>query len=379
MKCPEINNQKPMYEKKNLKLLINKREENKIFKFKQLHFNPVSYFEEKYSREDKNITNNSNLYDHIAKSNKKENENINYNLTRKRLKLKPLNMNRTNRANNCEQILPKIDDILIPSNKISKELIDYNKANARNTLLNYYNKNKKNRRIINFIKTNSFIQNQNLNQIDKTDLSNESIINNNSNSYNIPNNNNHKENKEKILKENKIKNSFSETGIRENPKRNELRKSGIDAYEFGFFRKKQVQRSLNYFHDYFFGKNISIKSNKNNLLLKPETQILNSNHLNSSSSEQKDFKFNKNKLVFDPLFNQKTRNKRMFKNIKKSTSVNETQSLSLQGYKRMKAIKKREFEMRLKNANDEALKIEQKLDELFNMNKLMFQNVEKGL
>ena len=210
-----------------------------------------------------------------------------------------------------------------------------------------------------------------MNQIDKTDLSNESIINNNSNSYNISNNNNHKENKEKILKENKIKNSFSETGIRENPKRNELRKSGIDAYEFGFFRKKQVQRSLNYFHDYFFGKNISIKSNKNNLLLKPETQILNSNHLNSSSSEQKDFKFNK--------FNQKTRNKRMFKNIKKSTSVNETQSLSLQGYKRMKAIKKREFEMRLKNANDEALKIEQKLDELFNMNKLMFQNVEKGL
>ena len=385
MKCPDINNQKPMYEKKNLKLLIKKREENKNFKFKQLNFNPVSYFEEKYSKEDKNITNKSNLYEHIAKSNKKENENINYNLTKKRLKLKPLNINKTNRANYNGQLLPKIDDILIPSNKISQELIDYNKANARNTLLNYYNKNKGNRKIINFIKTNSFIQNQNINQTDKIDLSNESIINNNSNSINIPNinnntnNNNQKENKEKILKGNKNKISFSETNNRENPKRNELRKSRIDAYRFGFLRKRQVQRSLNYFHDFFFGKNISTKPNKNNLLLDPETQLLTSDQISSSTSEQKDFKFNKNNLVFDQLFNQKTRNKRMFKNVKKSTSVKETQSLSLQGYNRMKAIKKRKFEMRLKNASDEAYRIEQKLDELLKMNKLIFQNVEKGL
>ena len=338
MKCPEINNQKSMYEKKDLGLLIKKKEEKKNFKIQSLHFNPVSYFEDKYSKEDKKFmkTNKGNIYDHIAKSNKKENENINYNLNGKKFKLKPLNLNKTNRTNKTNfggQFLPKVDDILMPSNKITKELIDYNKANTRNTLLNYYNRSKRNVKIINFIKTNSFTQNQNLNQTNKIDSSNESFINNNSNSYNNPNiNNNQTGNQEKIIKENKIKNSFSETGIRGINKRNELRKSGIEAYESEYLRKRKVPRSLNYFHDYFFGnksRNISNKFNNYNLLLNPETQNIKSVQINSSSTNEKNdlLKYNKNKLVFGPLFNQNTTNKKMFKKIKKNIPVKKTKNL----------------------------------------------------
>ena len=145
-----------MNEKNNQNILIPKKEENKNVHYKKLNFNPISYFSKKYTQDINKFIKKKNIYENITNNNRNEKEIMNYNfLTRKKYKLKPLNMNRSNFN---IKINYKIDDILIPSNKTTKELIEYNKANMHNTILNFYNKNNRNLKIINFVKNYSTIK-----------------------------------------------------------------------------------------------------------------------------------------------------------------------------------------------------------------------------
>ena len=234
----EINYQNPILRSKRMKYLLDKKEENKNIHFKQLNFNPTSYFLEKYSSEITNGINKKKIFGDISKNELKDNNNIinKYDSTRTKLKLKPLNMNK---ANYSTIFHPKVDDILIPSKKTSKDLFDYNKSNAHNTLLNYYHKNNRNVKIINFVKSNSFEKNLGLNI-----SSNESI--NVNNKPKIP---------EYTLKRKpKLQSSFPEVEHPLKRGRN-FRKSAVEIYEAEIFAKKDLMRNLIYFHSYFFDKN----------------------------------------------------------------------------------------------------------------------------
>jgi len=360
-----------------MKILINKKEENKNIHFKQLNFNPTSFFADKYSQEIPNIINKKKILNDIIKSDKKENNN--YNLTRKKIKLKPLNMNRSNFSTIFH---PKVDDIMIPSNKTSKDLVDYNKANTHNTLLNYYHKNNRNTRIINFVKTNSFDHNIGLNLTNKFASSNESYNNNNTNSI-INQNQNNNENPEKsrhILKRSiKIQKSFSDTENLLKGKRN-FRKSRIDMYESEVLGKREFLRNLNYFHDKFFKKEVGGKKyyKKLNPIFKEENQ-LNSDQVFMPNSLHKINleNFNLNKFVYNPSYKNVYRKKRNIKKGGNNLSYKEMKDLSLQGFKRMKADKKRQFNIRLQNTNNEVLSLEHKLDELLEVNKQLFLNADE--
>ena len=368
-----------MNEKNNQIFLIPKKEEKKNVPFKKLNFNPLSYFTKKH-KEDINrfIKKNNNIYRKISNNNKSENEIINCNfVTRKKFKLKPLNMTRSNFN---IKINYKIDDIIIPSNKTSKELIEYNKANMHNTLLNYYNRHNRNLKIINFVKTNSFEQNKNCNLSNKLNSSNDSFNNNNSFSFNIPNINNNQQNLENILKNKQMKKTISEIGLKKLKRKTNIRKSTIDIYESEILENKQICRNLNYFHDFFFDKNDINISNKPNLIFKPENKMK-SSKIDLSNVTKKKINYNKvnNNNVFSFLLKNKTRNKKIFNNNKMILSLKEMKALSFKGYKRMKADKKRQFDFKLKNTGDEVFKLEKKLDELFEKNRQLFLNVDNGL
>ena len=345
---------------------INKKEDSKNLQFKQLNFNPTSFFIEKYSREIPGITNNQKLFNEIVKSEKKNN---NYNMARKKLKLKPLNMNRSNFGTNFH---PKVDDIMIPSTKTTQELIDYNKANTRNTLLNYYHKNNKNMKIINFVKTNSFDQNPEYIQTNKIISSNESFNNNNTNSLNIQNNN-QSENPEKILKRSiKIQKSFLETG--QILKAKNFRKSRVDIYEAEIFAKKEVLRNLNYFYSYFFDKEEKNYSKKLNPVFKADNQS-NSEKIFSKNSLKGKIEMdnlNRDQFVFSSNYKKISFNRRRLKRNKNNLSFKEIRALSLQGFRRMKADKKRQFDLNLQKTNSEVLNLERKLDKLLEENRLLF-------
>ena len=377
----EINIQKSITEKKNMKFLINKKEENKNIHFKQLNFNPTSFFAEKYSQDIPNIINKKKIINDIVKSDKKDNNsniNLNNNLTRKKLKLKPLNMNRSNFSTIFH---PKVDDILIPSNKTTKDLVDYNKANTHNTLLNYYHKNNRNIRIINFVKTNSFDQNYGLNLTNKFVSSNESYNNNNTNSINNPNNNENPENSEHVLKRSiKIQKSFSDTEKLLKGKRS-FRKSRIDLYESEILGKRRnFLRNLNYFHDQFFKKEVNQKKyyKKLNPIFKEENQPnYDQISMPNSFKEKINFEnFNKNNFLFNSSFKYIDRKKRNL-NDRNNLSYKEMRDLSLQGFKRMKADKKRQFNIRLQNTNNQVLDLEHKLDELLEVNKQFFLDADE--
>ena len=376
----EINIQKSITEKKNMKFLINKKEENKNINFKPLNFNPTSFFAEKYSQDIPNIINKKKIINDIVKSDKKDNNsniNLNNNLTSKKLKLKPLNMNRSNFSTIFH---PKVDDILIPSNKTTKDLVDYNKANTHNTLLNYYHKNNRNIRIINFVKTNSFDQNYGLNLTNKFVSSNESYNNNNTNSIKNQNNNENPENSQPILKRSiKIQNSFSDTEKLLKGKRS-FRKSRIDIYESEILAKREFLRNLNYFHDQFFKKEVDQKKHykKLNPIFKEENQP-NYDQINMSNSLKEKIyleNFNKNNFLFNSSFKYINRRKRNL-NDRNNLSYKEMRGLSLQGFKRMKADKQRQFNIRLQNTNNEVLNLEHKLDELLEVNKQFFLNANE--
>ena len=365
-----------MNEKYKKIFLIHKKEEKKNVCFKNMNFNNLSYFTKKRKEDIDRFIKKINNNGKISNDNKKKNELINCNfLTRKKFKLKPLNMSR---ANFNIKINYKIDDIFIPSNKTSKELIEYNKANMHNTLLNYYNRHNRNLKIIKFIKTNSFEQNQNQNLSNKLNSSYESFINNNSNSFNIPNIKNKQKNLENILKNNtQIKKSISEAGLKKVKRKIKLRKSTLDIYESEILEKKKMSRNLNYFHDFFFNKNDKIISSKS--LFKPENKMK-SSKLDLSNITGKKINFNKvnNNNIFGSFVKNKTRNKKIFNN-NMILPLKEMKALSFKGYIRMKADKNRQFEFKLRNTNDEVSKLEKKLDELFEKNRKLFLNYENEL
>ena len=166
------------------KILSPLKGKNKNIPLKNLNFNPLSFFSYKYSPKTLMLMNlkkfnfeeNDNLLD-----SKNNNPNINnedkieyiYSINTKKIKLKPLHKNRS-----CSQLIPKKDDIFIPSQKTSQELINYNMSNTHNTLLNYYHKNHKNLKIINFIRTNSCEQNHLSSSMNKSASLNKSLFNN---------------------------------------------------------------------------------------------------------------------------------------------------------------------------------------------------------
>ena len=280
-----------------------------------------------------NIYNNNN----IISSDQKEDEKDKNIIINKKIKLKPLNKNRKNIN---IQFIKKNDDILIPSNKITKELIDYNLANTHNTLLNYYNKNNKNLKIFSFVKTNSFIQDKNYNLTNKYFSANDSINKNyssniNYNTINIENNNNNKnqEDNENILKRNiKIQKSFSQTG-QILKRRIEKRKSQIEAYESEVIGKNVFPRNLHYFHKNFFGnskdKNIFPKSNSIKFKNISNTSKINLSNFDESSKSGL-------MLNLNPYVKKIRKRKIMINKDKNAPSYKELKILSLQGYKRMK-------------------------------------------
>ena len=371
----KINTQKPITEKKNMKYLINKKEENKTIHIKQLIFNPDSYFKEKYSQEIPRIINGKKILNIIVKNSKKDNNTID--VTTKKLKLKPINVNRSNFS-----ILfpPKVDDILIPSNQTSKDIVDYNKSNAHNTLLNYYHKNDKNKRIINFIKTNSSEQNLGSNLTNKFISSNESYNINNSNTINIQNNNDSLEKPENILKRHiKMPKSFSEAALPLKLKKN-FRKSKVEMYESEMVFKREILRNLNYFHDYFFINKDKEEDKKYFKKLNPvfkEENHTKSNQvimINSFLKEKITLdNLNKNKM-FSPNFKKTIMNKKIINKSKNDFSYRKMRTLSIKGFKRMKADKKKQFDLRIKKTNNEVLNLEHKLDELLEVNKQLFLN-----
>ena len=280
------------------------------------------------------------------------------------------------------QFQRKIDDVIIPSNKTTQELIYYNKTNSHNTLLNYYHKSNRNLKIINFIKTNSFDQNNNtnLNLSNKKFSSNESFNNNISISSNVQNNNTKIENEvQPLIKNNQKQKSILETGIQGVhvfKQRKNIRKStSIEKYEAEILAKKNIKfpRNLQYFHNRFFDQEIQNNIKQKNLLLKPDDLVeSNMEILNSRNKNMENF--DKRKLVFGSSFGQTKRNRRIINDRKKNLSVREIKDLSLQGFQRMKADKKRQFEIKLKKTNDEVLGLEKKLEELLEFNKQFFSS-----
>lgn len=345
-KNSDINYRKSISLKKK-NFLMNKKEERKNIHFKELHFNPSSYFREKYSNAIPKIINKKKTSDDIVKSSNKVNND--YHLTRKKLKLKPLNMNRSNMGNHFH---PKIDDIIIPSNKTSQELIDYNKMNSHNT--------------------NSFEQNNDLNFTNKILSSSESFNNINTNSFNNQNNNN-QENQEKVLKRSiQVQKSFLDTEqIIKHKKK--FRKSKIDIYESEIFAKGQVLKNLNHFHKNFFNKEDRKIHYKLNPIFKEDNpinsdKIISPNYLKEMIEMEN---LNKNPF-FDSNYKTIDRTKKNLNRGRYNLSYKEMKSLSLEGYRRMQADKRKKFNIRLNNTNKAVLHLEQKLDELFQINKRIF-------
>ena len=160
------------------------KETTKELPFKKLNFNPQTFINYKYSSNvlmlmDKK-RNNIDSYENKTNSFKKENRDYIFSLNLRKIKLKPLNKNRSN-----SQLMPKKYSIVIPSQKTTQDLMKYNMSNTHNTLLNYYHKNNRNVKVINFAKNNA---NENINCVlNSSDRNpnhtfNKSLINNSSGS-----------------------------------------------------------------------------------------------------------------------------------------------------------------------------------------------------
>ena len=365
-----INYQNPLIKNETKGFLIDKKEENKNIHFKILNFNPSSYFLEKYSSEFTNGLNKKKIFIYNYRNNLKDNKTINKsNSAGKKIKLRPININK---ANYRTIFQPKVGGILIPSKKTSKDLVDYNKSNAHNTLLNYYHRNNRNVKIITFVKSKSFDKNLGFNI-----SSNESLNNNNSNNYDsinyIQKINNKPKIPEHVLKRNQKYKSSSLEAKHSLKKGRNFVKSAAEMYEAGVYGRKYLMRNLLYFHSYFFDKNKKNKWKRLNPVFKVDNQ-LNSDKINLPDSLSKKIDFDglyRDKYGSSSNFN-KSRNRKRIPNDKNNLTYKEIRDLSLQGYKRMKAYKIRQLNLRLKNTNDEVLDLEHKLDELLEVNKKMF-------
>ena len=177
-----------------------------------------------------------------------------------------------------------------------------------------------------------------------------------------------------------MKNTLSEEELKKLRKKKKARKSNIDIYESEMLENKQIQRNLIYFKDFLFDKDDKNIYNKSIALFKPENKMQSSKiDLSNSTKKRIEFHKIKNNNIFGLVNKNKTRNKKTTNDNNAILSLKEMRALSYQGYKRMKADKKRQFEFKLKNTNNEVFKLEQKLDEIFEKNRLIFLKVENGL
>ena len=139
---------------------------------------------------------------------------------------------------------------------------------------------------------------------------------------------------------------------------------------------------MNYFHDQFFKREFDKKKyyKKLNPIFKEDNQlnsdkVIMSNSLKDRINLQN---FNKNKFVFNPSFKSINRKKRNLNKRRKNLSYKEMKSLSFQGFQRMKADKKRQFNIRIQKTNNDVLNLEHKLDELLEVNKKLFLNADES-
>ena len=268
--------------KKQGKTLTPLKGPNKNIPLKELNFNPLSFISYKYSPKTLMLMNRrkANLDENLGNTkniiNKNDNREYIYSMNTKKIKLKPLYKNRS-----CSQIFQKNEDIIIPSHKTTQELINYNKSNAHNTLLNYYHKNHRNLKIINFIRTNSFDGNYISNSMNKSNSLNKSLYNNNNSIHiskneiftdlNQKNDNINLESKKNnnIVLENKNISTINTQKENKINKKKPKNKINID-YESEIYSKK-LPHNIRFFADHFFkdekkenNKNGNISSTKKN-------------------------------------------------------------------------------------------------------------------
>ena len=292
--------------KKQGKILTPLKNKNKNIPLKELNFNPLSFISYKYSPKILMLMNrkNDNFYHNYGNTmNKRDNKEFIYSINTNKIKLKPLNKNRS-----CSQLFPKKkEEIFIPSHQTTQELINYNKSSAHNTLLNYYHKNHRNLKIINFIKTNSFDANYISNSINKSNSLNKSLYNNSSSKNETitdlnkknDDNLNHELNKNiKIVVENKNTSTINTQKIkRRNLNKN---KKNID-YESEIYSKK-LPHNIRFFAEHFFkeekkenNKTRKISSQNKDRNGNKNEYLISKNHSNLNC-QIIDFK-GKNKLV----------------------------------------------------------------------------------
>ena len=395
---------------------------NKVLPLKPLNFNPISFMSYKYSPKTLKLMNFKNLY--LDKNdntilNKNENKEYIYSINTKRLKLKPLNKIRS-----CSQLFQKNDDILIPSEETSQEIIKYNLSKGHNTLLNYYHKNHKNLQIINFIKTNPYEKNFISNSLNKSSSLNKSLyyntgqISGNEISTHFNQKNDSMNPSSTRNERNSIKNNNSSS-------QKKKRRKKID-YESEMFFKK-VPYNLRVFSNHFFEQEkedinkeeeiLSPKNNSNsnyqimdfkgksNLIATKLTDNKRRATYKMKKNKKEDFhhimknpfknyldnKFPKKnillennglankiqKLLLNPDISKIGNNylsKNKINNENKNLSYKEIRAMSKKGFEKMKADKYKKFNLLVKNTNKEVIQLEKKLDELLEENKKIFQD-----
>ena len=285
---------------------------------------------------------------------------------------------------NGENSIIKINNLLLEKNEKEKlSLIDLSEKNNLNNNGNYnvikhetnivnLNENKKNKIGNNKYNPKSAALKKLIDKIKKDEASN-----NNSNNYDsinyIQKINNKPKIPEHVLKRNQKYQSSSLEAKHSLKKGRNFVKSAAEMYEAGVYGRKYLMRNLLYFHSYFFDKNKKNKWKRLNPVFKVDNQ-LNSDKINLPDSLSKKIDFDglyRDKYGSSSNFN-KSRNRKRIPNDKNNLTYKEIRDLSLQGYKRMKAYKIRQLNLRLKNTNDEVLDLEHKLDELLEVNKKMF-------
>ena len=232
--------------------------------FKSLNFNPLTFISDKYAQKTLLMMNKNRMnlreINERNKNNKKykkmkDNREYIYPMNTSKIKLKPLNKNRSSSHLNS-----KFDDILIPSVKTTQDLINYNLSNKHNTLLNYYHKNNRNVKIIKFtkyFKDSNEYNNHNYNTVNKSDIL---YKNSNSVSHNDVNTSFNKNESlnafpSKYSKKNYdnqiVLNQTKITKSKSNSHHNFDNKKSKFDYEAEILGKK-LPHNLRFFHDSFF-------------------------------------------------------------------------------------------------------------------------------
>lgn len=417
--------------------LYSLKESNRDIPLKQLNFNPISFISYKYSPKTLMLMDRKRHYLDKISNNIKKNDNSNikdnreyiYSMNTRKIKLKPLSKNRSS-----SQLLPRNDDILIPSKKTSQDLINYNMSNTHNTLLNYCHKNNRNLKIINFIRnpgdqnyiSNSMDQNHSLSKSSThLNINNEST-NPLSNQYiktNIENKKTSSGKKKIISKMSKSKKKielmyesemftkklphnlrFFANNLFKEEKNNKQNKEkstpSLQKTSKEFLENKQSNK-INYQVIEFKGKdslvatkltnkNRKITTIKKNIkkedfhhIMKNPFEEYSGNNSKINPLENGDLANKIQQLILNPN-TSKLRNKKIWISSKvnneiKTLSMKELRSLSNKGYEKMKADKYKKFDLLVKNTNKEVIELEKKLDELLEINKKVFLEAKDEL